>query len=63
MKCFCDKWEKGIEAVNGPITLQSLRTNLSYQYPKEYEFKFCPWCGKELEMKEFSDEDLKSFSP
>lgn len=48
MKCDCEQWEKGIKAVNGPIELQCIRSGFEYQFPKEYVFLFCPWCGQRL---------------
>lgn len=46
--CDCNKWDEGIKAVNGPITLQSARSGGNYQFDQNYVFEYCPWCGKEL---------------
>ena len=47
-KCDCEKFEEGMKAVNGPITLQSMRSGGAYQFDRNYVFRFCPWCGDPL---------------
>jgi len=46
--CGCEKWEDGVKAVNGPITLQSVRSGGAYEFDQDYVFLFCPWCGLRL---------------
>lgn len=45
--CSCPDWKPNIEAINGPIVLQSIRSGFTYQY-RGKKFKYCPWCGEEL---------------
>ncbi len=52
IECNCEKFETGMKAINGPITLQSVRSGGKYQFNQEYVFRFCPWCGKQLSSKE-----------
>ena len=47
-ECKCEKFEDGMKAVNGPITLQSARSGGAYQFDQKYVFRFCPWCGSQL---------------
>ena len=45
MICICDDWKSNIDAVNGPIVLQSIRGGEGYNGKK---FVYCPWCGEML---------------
>ena len=61
MKCDCEDFEAGIKAVNGPHELQSARSGFNYQFPQEYVFKFCPWCGARLHEEGYVDEPMQAF--
>lgn len=43
-KRCCADWAPGIEAINGPIILQTHRSGGAYQYSGK-AFRYCPWCG------------------
>jgi hypothetical protein len=45
MKCECDKYQKGMEAL-GMIAYNSHLHGLPY---RGESFKFCPWCGGEVD--------------
>lgn len=47
-KCDCKGWKKSINPLNSGLTMASAR---GYQYTGD-DFKFCPWCGKELMVDE-----------
>ena len=45
--CDCDEWDKGVESLNGAISL-------AWAHGIEYTgsmFKYCPWCGKKREYE------------
>lgn len=48
--CDCKDWEPEIKKLNGPITLQSVRSGGAYKYDGK-PFNFCPWCGKRLALQ------------
>ena len=48
--CDCEGWEVFVPIINGYIMLAKNRYATS-QYPKQGEFKFCPWCGKKREAR------------
>lgn len=43
MKPCCPEWEPGIETLNAPIILQSVRAGRDLY--TGVPFRFCPWCG------------------
>ena len=47
-ECSCPDWKPQIEKVNAPIQLQSVRSGFRWKYDGK-PFKFCPWCGHELD--------------
>ena len=47
MSDCCADFNPGMEAINGPIVLQSIRSGGKYQYPFK-PIVFCPWCGKKI---------------
>jgi hypothetical protein len=46
-KCYCKKWKKHYERLNGLVQLQSIRQGLDpHVLGKDWEgFSYCPWCG------------------
>ena len=46
--CLCAEWAENLPKINSPIMLQSIRSGGDYQYDG-LAFRFCPWCGCELE--------------
>ena len=48
-KYCCDEWDQNIEKVDGPIMLQSIRAGRDLY--DGIPFKFCPWCGNDIEEK------------
>ena len=47
MKCECDKYQKGMDAINA-IAYNSHLHGMPY---RGEPFKFCPWCGGEVESQ------------
>ena len=45
MKCTCDKFQKGIEAIGAAVYNSHLH-GLPY---RGEPLKFCPWCGGEVD--------------
>jgi hypothetical protein len=45
-KQCCNYYQTGLDKINAPIILQSVRDS-SYIYDGRL-FKYCPWCGKKL---------------
>lgn len=43
-KCDCDDWAPQIDILNGPISLQTIRSGGTYRYSGK-PFRYCPWCG------------------
>lgn len=50
LHCNCSDWEPQIAKINGPISLQSVRSGGAYQYDGK-QFIFCPWCGSRLKLR------------
>jgi len=50
MKCTCDKFQKGMEAL-GAMAMVSHMHGLPY---RGEPFKFCPWCGGDVEPVHFT---------
>jgi hypothetical protein len=50
LHCNCPDWEPQIAKINGPISLQSVRSGGAYQYDGK-QFVFCPWCGSRLKLR------------
>lgn len=44
--CGCEDWQKNIDKINGPITLQAIRSGSKGYTGKK--FVYCPWCSKKL---------------
>jgi len=44
--CTCSDWRENIEAINGPIVLQQIRSGL-HEW-RGNPFEYCPWCGSIL---------------
>lgn len=42
----CKDWKEGIEKINAPIILQTVRSG-EWKYDGK-AFVFCPWCGEKL---------------
>ena len=57
MNCICKDWQENIDILNAPYTLNLTAVE---QY-KGKSFKYCPWCGKELIIKQetFFGEHIK----
>lgn len=55
MKPCCADWEPGIEKLNGPIILQSLRAGKDLY--TGVPFRFCPWCGAPVQRADVSTQD------
>lgn len=47
-KCICPDFRENIDKINGPFVLQRARGGVGYQGKR---FKYCPWCGSELELE------------
>lgn len=41
----CNMWKPGMEAINGPIITQTVRSGGAYQFDQKYRVIYCPWCG------------------
>lgn len=41
----CPDWKPQTDILNGPIVLQTVRSDFKYQYPGK-PIAYCPWCGK-----------------
>ena len=51
MACKCEKYKKFAERINSIITLHSIRTGNYKLLGEDFEaFKYCPWCGKLLNV-------------
>ena len=50
--CECDGWKIYMNQI---ITISQLFANIHRIQYKGRQFKYCPWCGKELEV----DNDIK----
>lgn len=51
-ECRCPDWKPNIKIIDGMIIMQ---TNMAWGNKKGYigkRFKFCPWCGRLLNIKE-----------
>jgi hypothetical protein len=46
MDCKCDGWKNSIDQVINAEVLMNLSHDIKYT---EEPFKYCPWCGLELE--------------
>jgi hypothetical protein len=49
LSCACVDWLPNIAKVNAPIITAVARNPLTAPHYDGLVFKFCPWCGKELE--------------
>lgn len=51
MKCKgCDDYDERCERLCAPeVFMQATRPYAMKPYPKEWVFKYCPWCGSLLE--------------
>ena len=51
MICKCEDWQPNVDIINGYISFGTIHYGFN---PKGYDgkpFKYCPWCGKQLEEK------------
>ncbi len=43
--CDCEKWKRNVPEINSVIMLAYIHCTAEFKFD---EFRYCPWCGKEL---------------
>lgn len=44
MNCSCEEWEVNLNMINSCLAMSQIH---GHRY-KGLQFKYCPWCGKQL---------------
>ena len=47
--CLCPDFKENVELLNAPFALEIARNPLTHRGYTGKQFKFCPWCGSELQ--------------
>lgn len=52
VNCICPKWKEGIQILFGQAAFCEIHS-AAPKWPEHDRlmFKFCPWCGRKLEIK------------